>query len=155
MTVETNLYFEIAYSGNIVRVEAISLEHQNSPYYYDNNWINSKVYIKCGQFQGQFTAQFQTVDFESFKQELKKLYADLKSTAHFTPIEHQLELIVTGDGTGHLEMQVIAKDNVSDGAELQYTMTLDQTLLKPVIDQLQSITERFPISGDFKIKNEP
>jgi len=147
MTTETNSFFEIADTGNVVRVEAVSYEREESRDYYDNNWINSIVFIKCGQFQGEFSAQFMTEDFERFKQELKSLYTDLASPAHFTTIEEQLELIVTGDGRGHIEMQITACDKVADGAELQYTMSFDQTILKPVIEQLQIITKKFPIRG--------
>src|SRR5690606_34251681 len=111
--------------------------------------------VKGGSFSGQYSGDFMTVDFEKFKQELSRLYDNLKGTANFNDLEGYLVLKIDGDGIGHLEVQVKACDQPGiNGSELTFSMAFDQTELKELVNQLDRITKQFSISGDFKIKNE-
>ncbi|HZZ75646.1 MAG TPA: hypothetical protein VFE04_06930, partial [Puia sp.] len=120
----------------------------------DNNWIITQVTIKGGKFSGQFDAEFLTIDFERFKQELRPLYEDLKGSATFSGIEGYLELKVIGDGLGHFDVAVTACDQPGIGGKLTFIMAFDQTYLTDLISQLDRITKHFPIIGNFNIKNE-
>jgi hypothetical protein len=96
-----------------------------------------------------------TVDFEKFKQELSRLYNNLKGTANFNDLEGYLELKINGDGFGHFEVNVKACDQPGvNASELTYKMDFDQTELNELVNQLDRITKQFPVTGDFIIKNE-
>lgn len=149
------IYFEIFDAGDIVRLEPIELIKYNSELDWDKNWIKTQITIKGGKFSGQYSGDFMTVDFEKFKQELSKLYDNLKGTANFNDLEGYLELKITGDGIGHFEVNVKACDQPGvNASELTFTMGFDQTELKDLVNQLDRITKQFPIIGDFNIKNE-
>lgn len=154
MTERQEIYFEIVDAGDMVRLEPKRLVREGSEIDYDNNWIITTVTVKGGRFSGQFDAEFLTIDFEIFKQELRPLYDNLKGSATFSGLEGQLELKIVGDGIGHFEVSVLACDQPGNGGELSFTMGFDQTSLMEFVHQLDSITKKFPIIGDFKIKNE-
>ncbi|MBI5540796.1 MAG: hypothetical protein HY951_12100 [Bacteroidia bacterium] len=151
---QQDLFFEISDSVNFVRLEPIALVRENSQLDWDNNWIKTKVIVNCGAFSGQFVADFMTVDFEKFKQEFELLYSNFKGSAIFSGLEKQLELNILGDGLGHFEVNVKASDKPNEGNELTFLLSFDQTQIKELIWQLDTITKRFPIVGDFKIKNK-
>jgi hypothetical protein len=147
------IYFEIFDAGDLVRLEPIELIKYNSDVDWDKNWVKTKVTVKGGKFTGQYSGDFMTVDFEKFKQELSRLYDNLKGKASFNDLEGYLELKITGDGIGHFEVDVKACDQPGvNASELTFTMGFDQTELKELVNQIDRITKQFPITGDFKIK---
>ena len=152
MTDQTDLYFEILDAGDIIRLEPLEIVNYDSNIDWDKNWVKTLVTIKGGEFSGQYTGDFMTVDFEKFKQELSGLYDNLKGTANFYDIEGYLQLKIVGDGFGHFEVDVEACDQPGIcGSKLLFTMAFDQTEIKELVKQLDSITKRFPIIGDFKV----
>ena len=149
-----DIYFELSDAGDIVRLEPIKLIDEKSALDWDRNHITTKITLKGGAFSGQYQADIMTVDFEKFKQDLSKLYDNLNGSAVFEDIEHALQLKIKGDGNGHFEVNVKANDSPGIyGNELNFTMAFDQTQIKSLVNQLDKITKRFPITGDFKIKN--
>lgn len=149
------IYFEIFDAGDLVRLEPIELIKYNSDVDWDKNWIKTQVTIKGGKFSGQYFGDFMTVDYEKFKQELSILYDNLQGTANFNDLEGYLELKITGDGIGHFKVDVKACDQPGvNASELTFTMGFDQSEIKDLVNQLDRITNQFPITGDFDIKNE-
>jgi hypothetical protein len=149
------IYFEIFDGGDIVRLEPLEVIKYESDLDWDRNWIKTNVTVKGGKFYGQYSGDFMTVDFEKFKQELSRLYDNLKGTANFNDLEGFLELKITGDGIGHFKVDVKACDQPGvNESKLSFTIGFDQTELKELVNQLDRITKQFPISGDFKVKNE-
>jgi hypothetical protein len=147
------IYFELFDAGDFVRLEPMELIKYDSDIDWDQNWVKTKVTIKGGKFTGQYSGDFMTVDFEKFKQELSRLYDNLKGTANFNDLEGYIELKITGDGIGHFEVDVKACDQPGvNASELTFTMGFDQTELKELVNQLDRITKQFPITGDFKIE---
>lgn len=155
MTEQQDIYFELSDAGDLVRLEPIELIKYDSDIDWDKNWVKTQVTVKGGKFSGQYTGEFMTVDFEKFKQELSRLYDNLKGTANFNDLEGYLELKITGDGIGHFEVNVTACDQPGlNASELTYTLTFDQTELKELVNQLDRITKHFPVKGNFNIKNK-
>ena len=155
MTERQDLYFELFDAGDLVRLEPIELIEYNSKIDWDNNWVKTKVTVRGGKFSGQYSGEFMTVDFEKFKQDLSRLYDNLKGSANFNDVEGFLELKIKGDGIGHFEVQVKACDQPGvNGSELTFAMAFDQTELKELVNQLDRIIKQFPINGDFQINNE-
>lgn len=148
---EKEIYFELFDSGDFVRLKPIELMKYDSDIDWDKNWIKTKVTVKGGKFSGQYSGEFMTVDFEKFKQELSRLYDNLKGSANFTDLEGYLEIKIYGDGIGHFEVNVKACDQPGiNASELTFNMAFDQTELKELVNQLDQITRQFPIEGDFK-----
>ena len=150
----TDLYFEIRDAGDIIRLEPIQVYDDISQLDWDRNWVRTKVTVKGGFFNGQFTADFMTTDFELFKRDVKNLDKDFKGTAKLEPLEGQLILNIAGDGLGHFETRCQATDQPGCGGTLSFTLSFDQTELARLISELDKITKAFPIKGDFSIKNE-
>ena len=89
-----------------------------------------------------------TVDFERFRKELSWVYDNLEGPAVFSGLEGQLEIKVKGDGLGHLEVTVTARDEASIyGSELTTTLNVDQTYIKDYQNQLDKIMQAFPKVG--------
>lgn len=95
------------------------------------------------------------MDFERFRQELSRLCNDLKGTANFSDLKGYLKLKIVGDGIGHFDVNVKACDQPGvNASELTFSMGFDQTELNDLINQLNKITKRFPVTGDFKLEDE-
>jgi len=155
MTEKQDIYFEISDSGDLVRLEPMELIQYDSDIDWDKNWIKTKLTIKGGKFSGQYFGEIMTVDFEKFKQELSKLYDNLKGIVNFKDLEGYLDLRIVGDGIGHFEVNVDACDQPGIlGSNLNFKMAFDQTEIKELVNQLDRITKLYPIDGDFRIKNE-
>jgi len=126
--IEEEIYFEMLEAENFVRLEPIELIQYDSVLDWDRSWISTTVKINGGKFSGRYVAEFMTVDFEKFKQEVSKLYDNLAGTAYFTDLEGYLELKVLGDGIGHFTVAVSACDRPgADGSELTFSFGFDQT----------------------------
>ncbi len=139
------LYFELFDGGDLVRLEPLELQYQDSEHDWDKNWIKTLIAIRGGAFSGKFQADFMTVDFEKFKQELTRLYDDLKGSTSFYGMEDYLELKIKGDGHGHFNVDIIACDGL--GSKLNFSLAFDQTQIKELVRQLDKITKHFPITG--------
>lgn len=141
------LFFEIKSEGNLVRVEPIALEALNSHSEWDRNWIKTKVTLKGGIFSGTYEGLFMTSDFQYFKLQLQSMKGDLKESANFTSLEYHLDLVLKGDGIGHIEVNVVGRDRpYSGGGCLSFQFETDQTYLDPLINQLENITSKFPVT---------
>lgn len=146
------LYFELSDGGDLVRMEPLELPYQDSAHDWDKNWIKTLVTIKGGAFSGKFKADFMTVDFEKFKQELMRLYDDLKGSTSFYGLENYLELKIKGDGNGHFNVDITACDQPGIGGKLNFSLAFDQTQIKELVRQLDKITKHFPITGHINFK---
>ena len=152
MTEQQDIYFELFDAGDLVRLEPLEFINYDSDIDWDKNWVKTQVTVKGGKFSGQYSGEFMTIDFEKFKQELSRLYNNLKGTSSFNDIEGYIELKINGDGLGHFNVEVKACDKPGIyGSELSFTMAFDQTELKELVNQLDRITKQFPIEGDVKI----
>jgi hypothetical protein len=152
MTEQQDIYFELFDAGDLVRLEPLEFINYDSDIDWDKNWVKTQVTVKGGKFSGQYSGEFMTIDFEKFKQELSRLYNNLKGTSSFNDLEGYIELKINGDGLGHFNVEVKACDKPGIyGSELSFTMAFDQTELKELVNQLDRITKQFPIEGDVKI----
>ncbi|SDE45978.1 hypothetical protein SAMN05216464_106220 [Mucilaginibacter pineti] len=145
-------FFEIFESGNIIKVEALEFQTFGSGNQYDKNWIKSKITVKAGGFSGEYHADLMTVDFKQFEKQLSTLYDNLSGGAAFHDLEGYLEIRIIGDGVGHFEVNVTADDSPgANSRTLTFSMTIDQTYIKPIVNNLKKITEAFPVKGSFRI----
>jgi hypothetical protein len=142
-------FFEISESGNTVRIEPIEFHKYDSDIDWDKNWIKTKIFVKGGHFSGEYIADIMSIDFETFKQSFSALYDNLSGVSEFYDLEGYLNLKIKGDGIGHFEMQVTACDRLGvNASHLHFSMQFDQTYIKRLSNELNKITEEFPVSGN-------
>ena len=154
MNIIEHPYFEIKNQGKFVKIIAESLINFNSNIDYDKNWIKCYIEVYAGVFQGKYPAEIMTTTFEIFKQKLNLLYNKLEGKAAFDDLESYCLIKVSGDGSGKLTAEIECNDNPGTySAKLNFEIDFDQTFLKSIINQLNIITKKFPITGDFKISN--
>jgi flagellar motor component MotA len=109
-------------------------------------WVPVSVLISVGAFSGRCEATFQTSEFVAFRNELQALHQSLEGSAHLDTIERQLDLKLTCDRFGRIALEGVAEDKVVNGNRLEFSLTLDQSYLPSVLDDLHAILETFPPS---------
>lgn len=144
---ENSTYFEISESGNSIRIELVDYNYANAVSDWDKNWVHGIVNVKAGAFNGEFKADFMTLDFEVFKTELEKLYENLNGIATFHTLEEQVVVKVTGDGIGHLKADCVVMDYAGMGNRLAFEIDFDQTHVPEILNQLNGIVTKFPRVG--------
>ena len=72
--------FEIIDHDVILRIVPQGLLCPDSEIEWDKNFISTRIYIKTGGFQGEYTAEIMTFDFHKLKKELERLYNNLNVT---------------------------------------------------------------------------
>lgn len=150
----SELSLEFKDAGDFIRLEPLHLVNPDGQCDTDRSWVKTLVTVKGGVFSGQYAAEFMTTDFELFKQQLRKLDTDFYGSAKFDPLEDQLVLAIQGDGLGHFHLDCVATPDPHLGHSLTFSISFDQTQIKEYIRQLDTITRKFPIDGNFKIQNQ-
>ena len=148
--------FEINDNGNFIRIIPLKFIFPDAEMDWDRNFIETQIEVNAPPFQGKYKSSLMTVDFEKFKQELKRIYNDLAGTTRFDSLESEIDIKIKGDGIGHFKVNCTATDrSMFDGSELAFVLHFDQTHIPELIKLLEEITTTFPISGDvFRIKNQ-
>jgi len=140
------LFFEISDGNNQVKVIPTNFIYPDAELEFDSYWLKSDVIVKAGTFSGSYEADFMSVDFAKFKNELEYLYNHLDSTATFEGLERYLKIILKGDGLGHLEGFCQASDKPGwMPNDLEFYLSIDQTYIPSLIRQLENIILKFPV----------
>lgn len=147
---ENSTYFEISENGNLIRIDILGLNYPNAEDDWDRNCLKSIISAKADAFSGNFKADLMTTDFETFKNELTNLYDKLKGIATFNTLESQVDIKITGDGIGHLKAKCEVMDYAGIGNKLEFEIDFDQTQIPKIVNQLENIITKFPVSGDLK-----
>lgn len=141
---ESPLYFDITENDNLIRITVINQPYPDSEIDYDRNWLRGSVKFNLGAFNGEYFADFQTFDFETFRKELEIAYDKLNRNAMFDTIENQVKIHLNGNGSGHFEVKYWLMDKAGVGNELRGEMKIDQTQLPEIISHLNEINKQYP-----------
>lgn len=137
--------------GNLARsrviLQVLRREHGGATDYWDGNWLLVDVDIDVGGFRGRFQASLRVDEFERFLAEVRDLQGDLEGTARFEAMEDWLEIVLRGDGLGHIGVEGMARDEPGRGNTLTFRLATDQTFLPPLIAELADVLAEFPILG--------
>lgn len=109
-----------------------------------DGWFSADVHVAVGGFRGGYSADFNSWAFSDFQAQLEKLYRSVGGTASFTSYERQLELVLSCDAQGHVQLRGEAMDLAGTGNTLVFRLELDQTYVPAIIGSLQSALERYP-----------
>ncbi|WP_243295296.1 WapI family immunity protein [Geothrix mesophila] len=131
------------------RLSIVVLDYERAPIgeAFDDNWLVARIEISVGSFTGTFPLCLTPQDFESFISPMEQLYKSLTGQAKFETIEGQIEVSLTGDGRGGIEVAGHALDRAGIGNRLEFGFTIDQTYFPPMLRQLRDIVTEFPTRG--------
>jgi hypothetical protein len=103
--------------------------------------------VSAGAFRGKVDGLLRNEDLARFLPSVERLSEQLSGEALFDTIEGWLDVRLAGDGRGHVELRGQIVDAPADGNSLEFRLSLDQTYLPPLMVQLRSALEQFPIVG--------
>lgn len=131
--------------GQSISITVIGLLVIDATSNWDKNWLKTKISVQAGAFSGIYDADL-TIDFENFKQDLNSLYENLNSEIEFKDLEGYLYMKIKGNGLGNINAEISCSDDPGiNAATLNFELNFDQTYIKPVIQKLKNITNKYPV----------
>jgi len=127
-----------------IAVDVIRYEREASGEPYDDNWLVAQIEVFAGGFRGSTEAHIMTDEVARFASQLRPLYDTLSGVADFTTLEGQLQLHLSGDGKGHIDLQGEVRDRAGADNRLRFSLQFDQSQLAGSIRQLDGVLSAFP-----------
>jgi hypothetical protein len=132
--------------GQSISITVIGLLVIDATSNWDKNWLKTKISVQAGAFSGIYDADLTTFDFENFKQDLNSLYENLNSEIEFKDLEGYLYMKIKGNGLANINAEISCSDDPGiNAATLNFELNFDQTYIKPVIQRLNNITNKYPV----------
>jgi len=121
----------------VVRVETASRARADP-----EGWLQCEVYVSAGAFTGHYRASITADELSRFNASLAQLYQSLSGLAELSTMERQLELRLTGNGRGGIELDGEAQDHLGVKRNvLEFHLSLDQTHLARALGQFKEFNE--------------
>ena len=118
-------------------IEVLGFEIVKPTNYHDANWIRTRISAKAGVFRVKpFAASLFLGGFTTFTSELRSIYEKLHGTASLNTLDPWVQITATSDMLGHITMACIISDNFITDRSLKFDLTMDQTMLRSPLDQL-------------------
>jgi hypothetical protein len=111
---------------------------------HGDGWFSTDVEVVVGAFRGGYSADFNSWAFSNFHAELERLYRTVSGSAVFTSYEGQLELTLTCNVTGQIQVRGEATDYAGTGNRLRFRLDIDQTYVPAILEDLRLALERYP-----------
>jgi hypothetical protein len=122
--------------------------HPHADDHWDGNWLVTPVEVVAGAFRGFVSAALRADELQSFRDAIKRLDDSLQGEAVLSSMEDWLNLRITVDRAGHLEVSGNVSDRPGVGNQLTFTIDgLDQSYLRHVLEGLDAILAAFPVVG--------
>lgn len=143
---------EIHIGGQEHEFLAIQILGRNSPEsgigeYFENNWLECVVSVRAGGFRGDIRSVFLTEDFVRLRDGLRELVDWKEISVDFSTLEGWLALHFSMDEKGGIVLHGDLVDRPLDGNRLRFDLAFDQSYLPPVIADLESAIEAYPVIG--------
>jgi hypothetical protein len=107
--------------------------------YSGEGWCEVTVELAVRGFHGTINPSVEAFDFESFANQLRKLYDSLQGKAEFKPREEQFTLSLTASTQGHIEAKGVAWSEATCGNCLNFALDLDQSFLEEPLKELEEL----------------
>jgi len=134
-------------TGEHVSIEVLSYQYPDLTDVDDGNWLFSQISVRAGMWQGSVQATLRTEDFPEFYRQIKELYQNPVSTAKYETLEGWLNLTLSGDRFGHINIEGSALDAPGIGNELRFHFQIDQSYLPAILASLEALEAEYPIRG--------
>jgi hypothetical protein len=129
-------------------IAVLGREHPRTHDYWDGNWIDTKITVSVGGFNGRVRASLRTDEIHSFNESLKVLNQNLVGEAMLDSMEHWIKLAVTAGSRGRIEISGTLRDQAVSGNVLSFELAeVDQTYLAGWISNLDDIETAYPVIG--------
>ena len=140
----------IRIGGERAEFLAITILGRNRPDcedYWDGNWVGASVEVAAGGFRGEVSGDLRTEELAAFHSELRTARRVPGRGCPISTLEEWFSLAITGDGHGHMELSCEVRDQPGVGNTLAFRLALDQTYLRPMVDQLGRAVSDLPVVG--------
>jgi hypothetical protein len=142
-------------TSDYLKLLILNYANPNSNDFWDGNWLNVKILIKVGGFNGDYNAQLRNINFLDLKKGLENLYNKLDGFAEFHCIEDYLGIKIKGDGLGHFTADCFAIDYPGIyGNKLKFSLEFDQTEISELTKMIDLIIEKYPIKEIEQLENK-
>ena len=121
--------------------------HPDARDYWDGNWVRASVEVVAGGFRGEVGGDLSAEELASFHGEVSRLSESLSGEARFSTMEDWLSIVLAGDRRGGVELSCEVRDQPGIGNTLAFRLALDQTYLRPMVEQLRQAVAEFPVIG--------
>ena len=98
-----------------------------------------QVCVAVPGFGTSVNAFLKSIDFADLEQQVKVRRDTLQGTAELHPLESQINVVLTGNGRGGIEVTGDIS-SISWTNKLQYGFTIDQTFLVDTLAQLEQLS---------------
>lgn len=131
----------------LLRIWVMGREFPDSTDYWDGNWLRVVTAVSD---RGASVAVSGPIlhlgEIVSWRDELIRFDKTLKGKARLTPLEPNLSIELTCDRLGHVEAECfITPDHLTQSHS--FTFDFDQSCLKSLIRECDTILHEFPIRG--------
>ncbi len=134
-----------------ISIEVIHRLFPESQCYHDANWVLAEIKCCFGAFSGNYTTNLRTEELEIFLKEIRSLNKTLKGKACFKTMEEQVFLSLKIDNKGGINFSGKLIDDAGSGNTLYFEdVMIDQSFLLKISNDLEKITEKFPILFEIK-----
>jgi hypothetical protein len=128
----------IGYESRQVIIQAtVSNPHDTGPHIFAN------IDLVAGNFRGVLSGSISRDSLVTFNSQLEKLYRTLRGKAFCQILDYTLEVVVEGNGFGHVTASVKAFDYLGQHSmtHFDFGIDLDQTFLPELINEIKTVLE--------------
>ncbi len=105
-------------------------------------WLTADVFFDYQGFAANFPIYLMLNDIYPFLEELKELNKRLQGQATFRTIEQNVDLVLIGDGLGHIGINGLIRHGNDYNLVTKFEIPSDQTFLPQLISQCEEIIKR-------------
>jgi len=127
-----------------IAVDVTRYERDASGEPSDDNWLIVQIEVSAGGFRGNTDADIMTGEMARFASQVRPLYDTLSGVADLNTLEGQLQLHLSGDGKGHIDLEGEVHDHAGIGNRLRFSFQFDRSQLAQSIRQLDAVLLAFP-----------
>lgn len=129
-----------------VRLEFRGRMHPDSTDYGDGNWLLTQMSGVVSGFQFDIAAALRSEEIKGFRHGVQQLSERGSGQARLSSMEEWIELIITGDGSGRLEITGFVSGRRRRRNRLQFALEIDeQSFLPALLAELAVVESRFPV----------
>lgn len=132
---------------DFIKIDVLDRSDPNATDFYYGNWLNVKVAVEVGRFSGLVTGQLRAEELASLQADLEKLHRSLSGSVKFSTMENWMSFELMGDGKGHIACTGRVADEYGHGNRLNFYLSIDQTYLPEILNDLQRVNSTFPVHG--------
>ena len=116
--------------------------------YWDGNWLFTRISGDVGGCRFDLPAALRADEIRRFREGVARLSEELSGEARLRSMEDWIDLLVTGDGSGRLDVTGSVAGRPDMRNRLEFVIeNYDQSFLPALLDELTVVESRFPVLG--------